>query len=284
MESQLILLMYSKYSSLSKSIMDIIQKSGIDFTTQFGLQYLCIDNEKIRKRIIDNEQIQVTSVPCLLLIYPDGGIEKYDGKHAFEWVESILSKYSPQQEPLQQQQPQPQPQPQPQQPSQEELEKQQIIDKKRDDLRKLNNIREENKRNYEEGLDKQKPKKNRRRLIKKHEDTDSGEDDNKPFATTSIDDLPSDEDDDFISDRYRRKKPIGRIRTNEGNYEEDEELFKGATPDMRKSKKSAIKGDNHTGNDAKSKKSVDLMTKAKEMAKGREETEPPLGHPKRQMP
>ena len=273
MEPQLSVLLYSKYSSLSKSLMNIIQTSGIDFTNQFSLQTLCIDNEKIRKRILKNKKIQVTSVPCILVIFPDGGVEKYDGNHAFEWVEDILKKIAPP------------PPPQPEQSEEEKwklqqaskiLEEKQITEKKRYQTREKN--RKEYERQYEEGFDSdtkenQPPVKNRQRIKRKPSLETSG--------VTSIEDIPFDDED--ISDRYRDRKPVGRIRSDEGNYIEGDDLFQGEKPNMRKPIKSAVKGDNHTGNDATSRKSADLMTKAKELAKGREESSPPPGHPSRQQ-
>jgi len=98
-----------------------------------------------------------------------------------------------------------------------------------------------------------------------------------------LDDLPSDEDDDVAADRYRSRRPVGRIRTDEGNYEEGKELFQGPPLNMRRARRSAVKGESHTGNDAKSQKSADIMAKAKAMAKGREDTHaPPPGHPANQ--
>ena len=61
MEHQLSVLLYSKYSSSSKSLMNIMNTSNIDFTNKFALQPLCIDNEEIRNRIIKNKQIEVTN-------------------------------------------------------------------------------------------------------------------------------------------------------------------------------------------------------------------------------
>ena len=250
MEYQLSVLLYSKYSSTCKSLMDLIQTSGIDFTNQLSLQSLCVDNEKIRYRISKNKQIHVTTVPCLLIIYPDGGIEKYDGSHVFEWVKNIINKFTPQQ-PLQPQQPQ---QPQPTQ--EEEI------------LHEREQIREKNMKKYENLDSVRKPLKTRRLI--KQEPTEN---------VTSIDNLPSDEDDELISDRYRSRRPVGRIRSDEGNYIEDDELFQGEQADMRHARRSTIKGDSH--NDAKSLKNLDLMSKAKELEKGREDPLPPKGHPQR---
>ena len=253
----------------------MIQTSNVDFINQFALQSLCIDNENIRKRILDNKQIQVTSVPCLLIIFPDGGIEKYDSSHAFEWVEGIIRQFSP-----------PPPPPPPQQSEEEQwriqqaLKQQQLLAQKEAEANAKANkraqIKEENRQKYLEqtGEYEEDDPPPRRRRVKKQR---------KPSGVTSIedlDDLPSDEDDENASDRYRSLRPVGRIRTDEGNYEADEELFQGTPPNMRKARRSAIKA-----TDAKTQKSVDIMAKAKELAKGREASNPgpPPGHPAGRM-
>ena len=94
MEPQLSVLLYSKYSSLSKRLMNIINTSNVDFTKKFALQTLCIDNQQIRDRVLKNKQIEITTVPCILLTFPDGGIEKYDGIYVFEWVEGIIKQFT----------------------------------------------------------------------------------------------------------------------------------------------------------------------------------------------
>jgi hypothetical protein len=292
MESQLSVLLYSKYSSLSKNLMNMIQTSGVDFTTKFSLQHLCIDNEEIRSRILKNTQLQITTVPCLLITFPDGGIEKYEGSKVFEWVEGIIRQFAPP--------PSPTP-PVQQEQVQSEEEKwriQQASEKQRVQQTKENErkrISDENRRKYNEKYDesrtpspeKEKHRstspKRRSRVKKEFRETEKHQEKQRDTGVTSIDDLddlddldelPSDEDDERSSDRYRSRKPVGRIRTNDGNYEENEDLFKGNPPNTRKTIKSK-------GKDAKSEKSIDLMTKAKEMAKGREDTEqkPPPGHP-----
>lgn len=93
MEFNSCILLYSKYSSFSKKLMDYIKTSGIDFTNLIRLQPLCVDNEKVRKRIIENSQIGISSVPCILLIYKDGGVEKYEGSSVFNWFEEIIKKF-----------------------------------------------------------------------------------------------------------------------------------------------------------------------------------------------
>lgn len=292
MESQFSVLLYSKYSSLSKSLMNMIQTSGVDFTTKFSLQPLCIDNEEIRARVLKNTQLQVTTVPCLLIIFPDGGIEKYDGARVFEWVEGIIRQFAPPPPP-------PPVRQQPYVPSEEEKWRMKQAQQAREQERIQNErkrVAEENRRKYHEKYEEERPPSPererqrspsppppmRRRRVRK----ESPEPRRQEPDVTSIDDLddfPSDEDDDVAADRYRSRRPVGRIRTDEGNYEEGKELFQGPPLNMRRARRSAVKGESHTGNDAKSQKSADLMAKAKAMAKGREDTHaPPPGHPANQ--
>jgi len=248
----------------------MIQTSGVDFETSLSLQPLCIDNEEIRKRIRYNNQIQVTSVPCLLIIFPDGGIEKYDGVHIFDWFERTIAQFTP-------------PPPIDQPPSEEEkwrhqqaIKQQQIVTEKR---LKDTRIREENKKKYEESFDsedsndniREQPVTRSRRRIKKDSPPITSD---EPSGVTSISDLPSDEEDELAADRYRSRRPVGRIRDNEGNYIEGDELFQGQKPDMRKARRSAVKGNSHVG----STKSVDIMSKAKELEKSRAEPTRPPGH------
>ena len=151
MESQLSVLLYSKYSSLSKSLINMIQTSGVDFTTKFSLQPLCIDNEEIRARILKNTQLQITTVPCLLIIFPDGGIEKYDGARVFEWVEGIIRQFVPPPPPVRQQ---------PSVPSEEEKWRMNKAQQAREQERIQNErkrVAEENRRKYHEKYEERPP-------------------------------------------------------------------------------------------------------------------------------
>ena len=285
MEPQFSVLLYSKYSPLSKEILDIIESSSVNLEQMTSLETLCIDNEKIRKRIHQNKQIDITCVPCILVIFPDGGIEKYDGVSAFEWIEEIIIRFDPPQPhqlPLQQQTPQ---QTAPSQPSLQQLQldqkkKQKITVKRQKEL--VHSQREQErlsqKKKYESHLNKSDTVKNRRKI------SDITEEELEQ-SYTKIDDLQSEEElepeseenDEKQDDRYRHRKPIGSIREDSGNYTRNDELFTGDKIDSRKAKKSAVK----QPLDASQKKTVDLMTKAKEMEKGRQESNLPPGHPGR---
>jgi len=265
MDPQFSVLLYSKYSPLSEKILDIIRSSPVNLEQVVSLQTLCIDNEKIRKRIYQNKQIDITSVPSILVIFPDGVIEKYDGVSVFQWIEEILHKFTP---PPQPQQPPP-PQKSLQQLQLEEQQKQKIIQQKQKKLVKSQREQErlKQKKKYEHYLNKNNQV--------------SEEIEN---SYTNIDDLDSEEDeidsensDEKKNDRYRHRKPIGSIREDSGNYTQDDDLFGGEQPNNRQAKKSAIK----QPVDASKKKSIDLMAKAKEMEKDRQESPLPPGHPGR---
>jgi hypothetical protein len=94
MNQQYSVLFYSQYSPNCKRILSLIESSSIDFSSLLNLSNVCIDNVQIRNRILKSKNIKINSVPCILTIYPDGGVEKYEGSHTFNWVEEIIDKYN----------------------------------------------------------------------------------------------------------------------------------------------------------------------------------------------
>lgn len=63
-------------------------------TTQMNteLNLLCIDNPKIRKRILNSKQLEIKTVPCLLFISSlEKRIEKYEGRDCFNWLQNIIT-------------------------------------------------------------------------------------------------------------------------------------------------------------------------------------------------
>ena len=95
MDIKFSVLLYSKYSKFSKELVDIIENSNVDFINKFQFKTLCIDNENIRKRILNSKNIDIKTVPAILIVYNDGGVEKYEDTKAFEWVENIISQFRP---------------------------------------------------------------------------------------------------------------------------------------------------------------------------------------------
>jgi hypothetical protein len=95
MNRQFSVLLYSEYSSHCKKILKMVQEYPLDFNKAIGLNTLCIDNENVRKRIAKSKNIKINTVPCILVIYDDGGVEKYEGSTAFGWLEEVITKLSP---------------------------------------------------------------------------------------------------------------------------------------------------------------------------------------------
>lgn len=102
--------LYSKYSQRSKEFLD-------DIHPQMGIQMLCIDNDKVRQAIMnDNQGYHIKTVPCIFLFHSSGRLEKYEGSDAFTWLRKVREALNAnmfqeqQQTPIQQQQPQAPPQ------------------------------------------------------------------------------------------------------------------------------------------------------------------------------
>lgn len=85
-------LLYSKYSTSSSKIISIINQYQNIFIENFNIKLLCIDNENVRKRILESKKISITFVPSILVIYNDGGVEKYENNDAFNWVNEIIQR------------------------------------------------------------------------------------------------------------------------------------------------------------------------------------------------
>lgn len=96
-----IILLYSKFSPNCKRFMDMIRDNNLSFIFP-----LCIDNQKVREMVLKSVY-KIQNVPCLLVTYASGGVEKYEGQSAFSWTEDLVQKMTP---PIPESQHQPQPQ------------------------------------------------------------------------------------------------------------------------------------------------------------------------------
>lgn len=224
MEPLYSVLLYSKYSQNCKKLFDMIGNTGLDLSNT--IQLLCIDNEIIRKRIRNNKQIEVTTVPCVLNVFSNGAVEKYDSSHAFAWMENLLQRLAP-----------PPPPPPPPQPV----------------IHVPPVSQKETSEDYEEEMTERKMPKlkvpRRMRPIEKAE-------------ATSIDDIPLEED-----DRHRNKPQPKRIRQDENNYIEDDDLFSGEMVDNHREPSNVVR---NTASRKDPKDLNGLKAKADELAKGRD--------------
>lgn len=92
MDIKLTIYLHSKYSENSKKFMDILKQVPENILFNMKFNSICVDNEKIRKSILNSTQMNIKVVPCILVIYNDGGVQKYEGPDAFIWLEDIIAK------------------------------------------------------------------------------------------------------------------------------------------------------------------------------------------------
>ena len=77
------ILLFSKYSENSKKILALIKDNNL--FDSLNIHSVCIDNENIRKRIL-NSDIEIIVVPCLLIIKDKIQIEKFEGQELNNWL------------------------------------------------------------------------------------------------------------------------------------------------------------------------------------------------------
>lgn len=82
------IILFSKYSEICKKFVNTINKSNINL--QFN--FLCIDNINIRNRITKSSNIDISAVPCLLIVN-NNNVEKYEGQDCFIWYNDIVNQH-----------------------------------------------------------------------------------------------------------------------------------------------------------------------------------------------
>lgn len=196
MEPSYSILLYSKYSPNCKKLFNLIDSVNLEIK----IDTFCVDNEKVRNQV-KTSQIGVSIVPCILLIFPNGNVEKYEGGHAFSWVENLI----------------PPPQPQPvQQPIPRPIVQQRKAPKIQES--------EEEEPIEEEPIEELPPRKIKSRPGRV-----------KKGGVSSIDEIPLEDD------RHRNLPQPKRVRQGEKSYEEDDNLFSGEPVDNRKEPVNSVK-------------------------------------------
>ena len=96
-------LVFSKYSSHCKKLLTFINSNPHSLYTDplIKLNLLCIDNEDVRKKIKNNEKIQVDKVPSILVVKTDGVVLKFEGRKCVEFIVDVYNQLNP--PPIQQQ-------------------------------------------------------------------------------------------------------------------------------------------------------------------------------------
>ena len=94
MEYQSCVLLYSNYSPLSQQLLTALKSCPIDLA-EIKMDSLCVDNEKIRKKILSAKNINISVVPSILVIFTNGIMKKHEGKSVFEWLEKMVASRLP---------------------------------------------------------------------------------------------------------------------------------------------------------------------------------------------
>jgi DNA polymerase III gamma/tau subunit len=84
--------LYSKFSQNSKNFSQLLERIPNDFKNNIKFNSLCVDNENIRKTVLNSKQFDIKNVPCVLVTYNDGHVEKFEGSDAFKWADDIIVK------------------------------------------------------------------------------------------------------------------------------------------------------------------------------------------------
>ena len=95
MEHHLCVLLYSNYSESCKNLLSALSTCPVNLYNLAGLNTLCIDNEKIRNQIIKSNQLTISSVPCLLVIYQGFRIETLEGQSLYDWIDNVVELHLP---------------------------------------------------------------------------------------------------------------------------------------------------------------------------------------------
>jgi len=310
MDPQYSVLLFSKYSQNCNKLFSIMTNSGVNFSP---LQSLCIDNENIRKRILDNKQFNITVVPSILCVFSNGNVETYEGLNAFNWVQSIIAKFAP--PPSQQLPPQPQQLPPPPPvphlpPPPPRRIPRRIVEQEEEDYEvDVNKMRTRSSGNDPKGLGddpddlpvlSQKEISALQRSIEDRGESKTsrtGETKVKirpkmeqrdepvrrrvsplsqiPFSSETEDDEDASLETDPDDDRHKTIRKPPRIRHDEGNYEEDDTLFNDEIVENRKEPKNTVK--------QKAQKSTkelnNIKSKADALALDREMSEKEINKP-----
>lgn len=102
LEPHIIVVLYSKFSSACKNFVSIMGTMDI----MKSVQFVCVDNRELRKTIIEEGNLKVSCLPCLLKIFDSGDIQLFEGQTAFDVLESyknlgakpLTTKISPEQQ------------------------------------------------------------------------------------------------------------------------------------------------------------------------------------------
>ena len=87
MDRKCCVLLYSKYSPASKSLITYLKNLPIDFPTVIGLTMVNIDSLEIKNII---QQNGINYVPTILIEYFNGNKQKLSNEYIYQWINQIM--------------------------------------------------------------------------------------------------------------------------------------------------------------------------------------------------
>jgi hypothetical protein len=225
---------FSKYSQPCGMFMERFNQT---IATKIPAQLLCIDNEKIRKRLLNSKIVDVKQVPTVLMVFPNGVVEKYDGQSVYGWLEEVIKRVTP-----------------PPRHEMAEPIRQPVRQPSRPVRRQEPPAEPEEQEEEEEEPRRREP----RQAPRQHRQQQK--------RATDVNDIPFDEEQE--TDRHRSVPQPRRIRKDEsGEFIESQELFSGEQPDIRKESPKSLR------ERGESVDPYNTIAKAKEFAMNRDQIE-----------
>ncbi len=284
MEPRTCVLLYSNYSRKSAELLTSLKNCPVNLEAIVGLTFLSVDNEKIRKQILKSKNIQINSVPSLLILYNTGDVEKFEGSKVFEWIDDVVRHNLPPQPPPPQPPPPPPPMQQPplsvidgeepfvQYPQEQVPQQQQVPPQQYPQQQVPQQQYPQQKVPQEErrGVESQ-PVRRRKKKVHVEEYSDGEEETYEPVKPrvkskqkfnqerlSKIENLDSDESDP----EYVKRPPAG-VRNGAGGYELTEDF--GKLEEVNRDMSSKMKSPSENGTQGSN-----LMAMAQQMQKERE--------------
>jgi len=93
-----IVFFYSKYSQSCHQCESLLKQADLEY------QSLCIDNSTVRKIITKDNKYKIKKMPCFLLFYSNGEVEKIEGIQCHLWIKNIIYEQEEEEKKQQQQQ------------------------------------------------------------------------------------------------------------------------------------------------------------------------------------
>jgi hypothetical protein len=249
-ETPVYLFFYSKYSHLSKIMIENINNSNLNI----AFEYICIDNTKIRNKILGSKKIKFSLVPCIFIVYPNKKIEQYEGNDAFNFVNNIIAFNLQEMQKI----------------AQEEEQYKLQLAQQQEHERILQQQHQQQEQVKEERPRKEKNSKQNKftSITSLKEEDEETEEENEEEANEEQEE--SEEDEEANEEELPMiKKPKKQIRINEGNFEDvyDDSEYNPPEYDTKK-----LRGVRNSANERNTKKNNDsnISNIAQQLAKERE--------------